>query len=514
MDFRLEKETVINSKEVFSKNCEQSVELDCILPDYYPDIFRLVKCIMTPAITSRSVSADKVMFELSVEITVWYCTEGNSALNTVTQKLQYSKSVDTGVSCENAIVKITPKCDYVNPRAVNSRRLDIRGAVSCCVSVTMPQEQSVISAASGCGIQLLKKTFVAAAGSSFVTKSFVCEDEFDLGSSKPPVTSIVRSGAFVTNVDKKLVSGRLVAKGEIGVNLLYAADDGSGMLENMQFSMPFSQILDTNDIVNADDWILDAQCTFCDISASSNDDGEAKRIKCSAMIYITALSQQSREVEIITDAYSTEYMCALSECDICLDSNPIEINLIHSAKETFSFESDEIESICSVWAQSEAISSRIEANQLIISGKIKWSILAKTGESYTVYEKENVFEHTVPDFGDFEVIRCDISANVCSCSYTLSDAKSVSLKADVRISGCAVPSVCVKALCDITMDESNKIKCDDGCALRLYFAQNGEKIWDIAKRYKTSAKAVCEENAKSCEDDECCGMMMIPMVSN
>lgn len=512
MDFRLEKQTVINTKEVFSKNCEQSVELDCILPDYYPDIFRLLKCFVTPTVISRNISADRVMFELSVEITVWYCTQGDNTLNTVTQKLQYTKSVDTGVSCENAIVKITPKCDYVNPRAVNSRRLDIRGAVSCCVSVTLPAEQSVISSAFGCGIQLLKKPAVALAESSFATKNFVCEEEFDLGSSKPPVISIIKSAAFVTSLEKKQVSGKLAIKGEIGINLLYAAEHGQ--LENMQFSMPFSQILDTNDIIENDNRIVDAQCVFCDISTMPDDSGETKRIKCSAMIYATVLSQQSREVEIVTDAYSTEYMCALSECDICLDSAPIEISRLHIAKETVEFEANEIESICSVWAQSEAVSSRIEANRLIISGKIKWGILAKTDESYSVYEKESVFEHTIDDFGNFESLRMCISANVCSCGYTLSEAKNVALKSEIRISGCVIPSYKAKALCDITIDEGSKIKCDDGCALRLYFANSGEKIWDIAKRYKTSAKAVCEENSKDCADEECCGMMMIPIVSN
>ncbi len=512
MDFRLEKQTIINSKEVFSKNCEQSIELDCILPDYYPDIFRVLKCFVNPAIISRSVSADRVMFELSVEITVWYCTQSDGTLNTVTQKLQYTKSVDTGVSCENAIVKITPKCDYVNPRAVNSRRLDIRGAVSCCVSVTLPIEQAIISSASDCGIQLLKKRAVALAESDFATKSFVCEDEFDLGSSKPPVVSIIKSDAFVTSVEKKTVSGKLAIKGEIAVNLLYAAD--SGQIENMQFSMPFSQILDTSASSDCDNRIIDAQCIFCDISAVSNDDGQAKRIKCSAMIYATVLSQQSREVEIVTDAYSTEYACALSECDVCLDSAPIEIEQIHIAKESFEFEANEIESVCSVWAQSEVVSSRIESGKLIISGKIKWSILAKTGESYSVYEKENVFEHAIDEFGDFESLRCDINANVCSCGYTISEAEKVSLKSEIRISGCVIPSCCIKAICDITIDESNKIKCDDGYALRLYFAHSGEKIWDIAKRYKTSARAVCEENSKDCADEECCGMMMIPIVSN
>ena len=36
---------------------EQSVELDYILPDYYPDVCKLIKCFGKPSILNESVSA-------------------------------------------------------------------------------------------------------------------------------------------------------------------------------------------------------------------------------------------------------------------------------------------------------------------------------------------------------------------------------------------------------------------------------------------------------------------------
>lgn len=514
MDLRTDREIIINSEEVFSKNCEQSVELDCILPDYYPDIFRLVKCIMVPSIISQSVVGDKIAFEIAVDITLWYCSENSNALNTMTQKLQYSKSIDTGVVCENALVKITPKCDYVNSRAVNRRRLDIRGAVSCNVSVISTKEQNVICDACGCSVQLLKKAHIAAYENSYITKSVVCEDEFDLGSSKPPVMSVVRSEAVVTSIDKKSVSGKIVAKGDISINMLYMSNEDSQKLENMTFSMPFSQILDTNGKESDGEWILDARCISCDITSAANDDDEQKIIKCNVMINITGILQKSREIEYVADAYSTEYPCSVSQGDICMESAPVKINELHTQKETVDMQSHEIESICSVWASAETLSTRIEEAELIISGKVKWNILATSSESYTLFEKESVFEHVMSDFGKYDNVQSDIFSGVISCSYTLSDNRSIALKSDIRLSGYVIPSVYCPALTEILPDTENK-NCDEsGCALRLYFAQGDEKVWDIAKRYKTCAKAVCEENALEDEDSLCSGMLMIPMVSN
>jgi len=44
MDFKVNREILAANEVIFDSVQEQSVELDCILPDYYPDIFRLIKC--------------------------------------------------------------------------------------------------------------------------------------------------------------------------------------------------------------------------------------------------------------------------------------------------------------------------------------------------------------------------------------------------------------------------------------------------------------------------------------
>lgn len=512
MSFKWQREIITAGEEILAKNCEQSVELDYILPDYYPDIFRLVKGTLNPCVVSQNISGDKIIFELSVEITVWYCGENTKALQTITQKLNYSKTVDVGENCENAIVKIKPRCDYINCRAVNQRRLDIRGAANCTLCITTKREQNVIGDAYGAGIQLLKSAYSSASENGFAAKSFIVEDEFDLGVSKPPVLSIVRSDAVVTSVDKKQVSGRLVAKGDICVNLLYLADDGANSIESMQFTIPFSQIIDMNDS-DGGECMIDAQCSSCDITVNANDDGEQKNIKCSAMLNITAILHQSREVEIVTDAYSTEFACNTAQRQICIDAMPVRINEIHTEKENLSFDDEETENVCGVWASAETVSTRIEQGTLVISGKIKWCVLAKAHESYTLFEKETVFEHICNDFGDYENLRADISAYVTACSYTLSNSHGVTLKCDVRLCGCVVPTICRTALTDIVIDENTKENCGDDCALKLYFADEGEKLWDIAKKYKTSAKAVIEENDIDNACEKCSGMLMIPMVS-
>lgn len=53
---------------------------------------------------------------------------------------------------------------------------------------------------------------------------------------------------------------------------------------------------------------------------------------------------------------------------------------------------------------------------------------------------------------------------------------------------------------------------DNNCAVKLYFADCGETVWDIAKRYRSSVDAIIDENDIDSEtiSDNC--MLIIPII--
>ena len=70
----------------------------------------------------------------------------------------------------------------------------------------------------------------------------------------------------------------------------------------------------------------------------------------------------------------------------------------------------------------------------------------------------------------------------------------------------------VKALTDITVDDSAKKQRDGDYAIKLYYGTEGEDVWEIAKRCSTSVSAVMEENDLSGQRLEHGGMLLIPMM--
>ena len=149
MELKVTKEKISSAEVVFTDLNDQSVELDYILPDYYPEIFKVLKCIAVPHITSFDVTGDKLSYEMSVSIRILYCAEDNDAVQIIEQKLNYFKKIDLGRMCVNPSVSIIPQISFMNCRAVNQRRIDVRGAVSTLISVTDKVTIEIISDADG-----------------------------------------------------------------------------------------------------------------------------------------------------------------------------------------------------------------------------------------------------------------------------------------------------------------------------------------------------------------------------
>ncbi|MCL2109312.1 MAG: hypothetical protein FWH20_08215, partial [Oscillospiraceae bacterium] len=70
MELKLNKEPVFLGEVVYDGQTEQGVEFDYVLPDYFPDIFKVLKCTLTPSIISYSISGSQLFCDGVVYIKV------------------------------------------------------------------------------------------------------------------------------------------------------------------------------------------------------------------------------------------------------------------------------------------------------------------------------------------------------------------------------------------------------------------------------------------------------------
>lgn len=514
MDFKLNREIFTATETQQDTSFEQSVEQDLLLPDYYPDIFRVLKCRLMPRIVSHSINGDKLTYELVALVKIIYLSEDSDKVNCVEQKLTYTKSCDIPQGIKNPCVVLTPKTDYINCRVVNQRRLDLRGAVTVRVKLTSEKARAVVSDAQGGNIQLLHEPVTFPTGRLYASKRVTIVEELELGDTKKPVSSIIRNGCAITLSEQKIVSGRLVVKGECDVNVLYGSDSDDGMsLETMRFSVPFSQIIDMEGIDEKYELFCDVMSSGCDIIVK----GESmKTLECEIVMLVNCRAVRYETCDLVTDAYSTSNICEPEISDEKLEAVPVRISEPHTQTATLTCHDGEIGSVCDVWCDLSGVSGRysFDKNGIIISGNITFSAMCRNDSGCPTYlETDSAFEHKVESECVSEDSFVEPCVSVVGCSYTLVGSNAVEIKAELNIGGYVCKLITKKLVTGITLSEEACDKSDLG-ALTLYYAGCGEKVWDIAKRYSVPVGAVMSENDLASDvlsDDK---MLLVPDIDN
>ena len=104
MEWKINRERIPVTERILDETQEQGVELDYVLPDYDPEIFRIIRCEMQPAILEYQLQETRLSYELQVDLRILYCGSDSHRLQCVTQTMHYTKTLDLPEKPENPAV--------------------------------------------------------------------------------------------------------------------------------------------------------------------------------------------------------------------------------------------------------------------------------------------------------------------------------------------------------------------------------------------------------------------------
>ena len=242
MEFNKKTTAMHERRTLFEGTAEQAVDCDITLPDYFPDVVRVLKCTLTPRLTVVQGGADRITADGSGLLRVLYLSEGNT-VRCFEQNIPFSKSAETTLP-QNACVHASASTEYVNCRVVSPRKMDVHGSISVSFKAYCKEPGEIICDCDGAGVQTRKKKLTVSSLAGCAEKLFTLNETLEIGNAKPSIAQLVRSEATAQLESVKLVSGKALLKGELTLHTLYIPDGDDSGLQTMEHSMPISQIME------------------------------------------------------------------------------------------------------------------------------------------------------------------------------------------------------------------------------------------------------------------------------
>ena len=466
------------------------IPVDCsiILPDYFPDVMKILrytaKTVKFPVVSEGG--AETVSGNVNIEVN--YVSE-EGELCSCSQLQPFSHSFDCGESIAAAEADIY--VGEIGCRAVNKRRIDLHGSIEAVLRIISGGEKSFLSSAKGAGTVCREESAETVMMAGEFYKSFTLEEKGELGYGKPPFGKILRSSANAEVAECHVIQDKIVTKGEIRLSVLWKpeeTEEGENGTFLSDFVFPVSRMVDAPGLLPTD--ICDAryEADFPEISPS--DDGLNIRVKTG----IFARVYRKERADFVADMFSTDFESRAEKEKFSVINEAIPV----SAAETF-FERFELpetaETVTDIWLEPDV--PEITGDGKIVLGA-RLCMFAKDGDESPVYfEKMLSREITSPAAGK-NIVFHNLSAGVRSTEFSAGKDKNAEISASVLIDGTVYSALSTEAVTSCSINPERKIE-HGGAAMVFCFAEKGESIWDIAKKYGASMEGICSENGISGE---------------
>ncbi len=487
-------ESIFAKEVLFEGNCEQAVDVDFTLPDYCPDIGKLLKCRVEPMISSREVNSDSLAVEGNAKISVIYLDDKDKKIRCCDRDYPFKASVPYDNTTEN--VKLSAEChvDYMNCRAVSQRKLDIHGAFTMHITAVCGRMNEIMTGAEGDGLRLKKCSCDISNLVGCTQHSFDISEAIELGDGKPPISSIIRTNTVLCVEDCKAITNKMIVKGDAIFNMVYCTDH-SDEPEHMEYVIPFNQFFDISGIDDTCMTDMKITCDSTDVSLRTDADGEYRRINIDIRAMADIKAYRSTKAEWVTDAYSVDYEVNCRQKQIKLEK------LCNSSAETFmhrqSVDTGEIkiEGICDLWTTILDCRSSHRDGKTIITGNMAVSMIVRDQKQGIVYTEKTVrYECAMAQEAKGQILRPECSVTVKSCNYTITGDNKVDIQTELCITSALYEDIPTRLVGGIELDENRPKSREGRPAAVLYFAEQGEDLWEIAREYNSSVEAIKEDN--------------------
>lgn len=516
MEYNLTKGEVSVNETMLETTAEQPIDIDFTLPDYCPDINKILKCQVEPLIQNRSINGNKLDIEGNIKVRLMYLDEEKQIIRNFNYNSPFSMKVDLKNQNEeiiNPIIYTNESLEYLNCRAISPRRMNINGAFNINIKIMAKSHKEIITGIEDEDIEQKLNNINVSSVVAETEKTFIISEILELAQDKPPIENIIRSSINPVLDEAKAIDGKVILKGEANIKIVYQSNSQPNNIESMEYSVPISQILSLEEVNE------NCTCQACikllnySMQAKEDTDGNYSLIETEMHFISSIIAFEEKEISLISDAFSTKYDMKLEYKNVLLDKVQDPLNETVILKEIIETNKDNpISEIIDVYNEFVNLSSSIMDSKIKISGKYNICILAKNNENQPVYlEKLAEFEHYIDTENISDLAKISICQSTASINYRMTSSSDIEVKLEIKLNLTIHNWENYKCINYASADETEQNLKDENTSLIIYYAQSGENIWDIARKYKTSPECIKTENNINFETLASNTMLLIPV---
>ncbi len=507
MEPELEYENYRSLEKCQPVTVEQNSQAEFVVPEYMPEIIRIIKSDACARIESCRTVGNRVTVDGICEMRTVY-TADDGGIYTLTQTENFTRHCESTLFDGACDVTAKISVNYVNCRATATRRADIKA--SLLISLTAWRAKEISTVCSGSCSSLEEKCVPV------VTSSLGCRKTHrfsmsDTVSFAAPAAFIISSRACAVCGETRKINNKIMIKGEAIVEVVYVPAGDKTAAERFKHTLPVNQIIEFEGMEERYTGDVALKCTACEVMLRSDGDGICRSADIALGVDASVTMWETKETAVISDAYSVNSSVDLKK-ERCSFLSPVcELNETETVNSVVQIGGEGISEALDISAEVGEPAVKCENGELTVNGSLKLSMLIRDSKgSLSGYEKMVDFAIKKNVDGEFAAIWAAPAITVTSADWSVNSDSSLEVRIEMNVCGTVFSETSMEVVTGVNLCDAPRKRGKN--AVTVYFPENEESLWDIARRYNTTVKAIAEENA--IEGDSTCDLkiLFIPAV--
>ena len=451
---------------------------DAIVPDTFPDLMRIAAVFGNPQLKDDVPQSGRVFLSGSIRMTVFYVPECGG-LRKLDIPVSFAHIEEAVVIQESWQGFASCRVVSADARIVNSRKLSMTATLCISCQVFAPQSLSLTTGFDEAdeALEVLPASHIVTLPVSVCRREFTLMDDVNLADFSR-YSSIAVPRAELRLSDCRLMNEKAIIKGDAVLHLL--AETTDGLLENTDCVLPFTQILEADGM--KEDQQLCVRFSVRHLDAELRDDGLIG-VGLGALVLLTAF--ETLTLQTIEDVYHLQHPVQTESRSIELPTCRLIPEMGCEASETLSV-GMKIAQIADVTAIPDRLMQ--ESSPLALRMMVCVVYLAEDGCYYSIQRAVQMPLDTPESAGIVQ-----LQSLQCRASAAISGEDSLVLSLSGRCALLAQEPLAIRDLTALTIDTD---VCSSAAPVSviLRYMEAGERLWDIAKSYRTTVDAIRQAN--------------------
>ncbi len=485
---------------------EEIVEAELSLPEYMPEILRIIKSTAEPKINSCKLIGDRVTVDGVCELCMVYTAE-DGCIYAFSQSRPFTRYCESSEFADAVDTNAQITVSYVNCRATGTKRAEIKSGLNIKLNIYFSENEDIISVDDSFPMEKKIQTINALSLGCKKTRSFSMSDTISL---EKPCAFIISKKANAVLAEIKKISNKIMLRGEAIVEICYVNSDNRALSEKIVHVIPINQIIELEGFEERFTGNVSLKVNGIDIIPKGEQNSFVTAFDIALNIDACATMWEETELSLICDAYCVDSNIDLKKQELIFYDCLNELSETYIYENSFTVSGEGVQNIVASEADITGVKAGCSDGELALEGNMCVSFIVRdTANSLSGSSK--VFDFVYKKKLDFctDNILCQPDINVISLKCNVKSSNIIEVRAEMKITGFVVRKVYADVVTDIA-------PCDIPINRRrmpvtVYFPDNeNESLWSIARRYNTTVSAIAEENGISGDTTEKLKILFIP----